>query len=116
MEVEISRNYNISRLKQWLDYELSTSTLILLSWFWNFTIILAAITAVLFTPFMLKILFEERKFGWIITFLIVIILPAVIIFFIDNTNNYQYILGGVVLVFFYFYCFVLRFVIKDWMQ
>jgi len=116
MEIEVNKNYNLSRLKQWLDYELSTSTLILLSWFWNITIIVAAITAIIFTPFMLKILFEERRFGWIITFIILVILPTGGILFIDNTLGYQYIFGGVILVLFYFYCFVLRFVIKDWMQ
>jgi len=114
MEIEISRNYNLRKLSQWLNYELSTSTLLLLSWFGSITIILAAVTAILFAPFMLKVLFEERKFGWITAFFIIVVLPTGMIFFLNNAFNYQYILGGVVLVVFYFYCFVLKLAIKDW--
>jgi len=115
MEIEISQNYNLNRLKQWLDYELSASTLLLLSWLWNFTVILAVVAAMLFTPFMLKILFEERKFGWIITFAVIVVVPLTSVFFID-VFYYKSVFIGVTLIFFYFYCGVLRFAVKNWIH
>lgn len=115
MGIEISQNYNLSRLKQWLDYELSASTLLLLSWLWDFTIILAAVAALLFTPFMLKILFEEKKFGWIIAFAVIVVVPLISVFFID-VFYYKFVFAGVILILFYFYCGVLRFAVKDWIH
>lgn len=114
MEIEISKDYNIRRLQQWLDIELSTSMLLLLSWFWNFTIFISAIAAIIFTPFMLKILFEERKFGWIFLFIIFVTLPILWLLFGGYNSDYKFIFGLIVLGLFYFYCFVLRIVIKDW--
>lgn len=114
MEIEISKDYNIRRLQQWLDIELSTSMLLLLSWFWNFTIFISAIAAIIFTPFMLKILFEERKFGWIFLFIIFVTLPILWLLFGSYNSDYKFIFGLIVLGLFYFYCFVLRIVIKDW--
>lgn len=114
MEIEVTRNYNIRRLQQWLDYELSTIMLMLLSWFWKFTLILSIIVAFLFTPFMLKVLFEERRFGWIIFFFLLVILPATGAFFLNIDSTYKFAIELIPLGLFYFYCFILRLAIKDW--
>lgn len=114
MEIEISKDYNLRRLQKWLDVELSTSILIFLSFFANITIFLAAIAAVIFTPFMIKILFEERRFGWITFFVIVVLVPLGYTFLGKQNDSLNYIFQLVSLAIFYFYCFVLRISIKDW--
>jgi len=116
MEIEISKNYNVKRLNQWLNYELSTSVLLLLSWFWGITILLMTITAILFTPFMLKILFQERRYGWIIFFVLIIIIPAICTYFLVKGTTYKFVLELIPLAFFYFYCFILKLTIRDWMD
>jgi len=114
MEIEIPKKYNVRRLQQWLDYELSTLLLMLLSWFWNIALILMIIAAILFTPFMVKVLFEERRFGWIIFFFLLVLLPASCSLLFDIGSSYKFIIELIPLALFYFYCFVLRIAIKDW--
>lgn len=114
MEIEISKNYNVRRLQQWLGYEISTLLLMLLSWFWNIAIILMIIAAFLFTLFMLKILFEERRFGWIIFFFLFVIIPTCGFFFLEIDASYKFAIEMIPLALFYFYCFVLKLAIKDW--
>lgn len=114
MQIEISKNYSVRRLQQWLDYELSTIMLMLLSWFWNIALILTIIAAVIFTPFMLKVMFEERRFGWIVFFFLIVILPFVGILFFNIDSSYKFAIELIPLALFYFYCFILRLAIKDW--
>ncbi len=114
MQIEVSKNYSVRRLQQWLDYELSTIILMLLSWFVHFAILLMILAAVIFTPFMLKVMFEERRFGWIIFFFIMVILPAVGTLFLSSDFSYKPVIELIPLALFYFYCFILRLAIKDW--
>jgi len=114
MEIEISKNYSVRRLQQWLDYELSTFILILFSWFVHIALLLMIIAAVIFTPFMLKVMFEERRFGWILFFFLMVILPAASIFIFNIGSTFKSVIELIPLALFYFYCFVLRLVIKDW--
>jgi hypothetical protein len=114
MEIEINKNYNVRRLQQFLDYELSTSMLYFLKWFWSIAILLMVIAAVLFTPYMLKVLFEEKKYGWIIFFIIIVVVPVICFLIIDIHSAFQSVLRLVTLALFYFYCFCLRMAIRGW--
>jgi len=114
MDIEITKNYSVRRLQQWLDYELSTITLMFLSWFWNIALLLAIIAAILFAPFMLKVLFEERRFGWLLFFFLLVIVPVCGALFLNIDSTYKFVIELIPLALFYFYCFVLRIAIKDW--
>lgn len=114
MEIEITKDYNVRRLQQWLDFELSSSVMLVLSYFWSFTILLMALAAIIFTPFMIKVLWEERKHGWIIFFFFVVIVPIVLSFVFGFYAEYKSIAFLLSLAMFYFYCFILRLVVKDW--
>lgn len=114
MKTEVRNNYNVMRLQQWLDYELSTGGLILLMWAWGSILLLLIVAAILFTPFMLKVLIEVRRYSWITYFLIIVVIPLVISFLFDSGStsraSFQYFSLGT----FYFYCFTLRLAIKEW--
>ena len=114
MKTEAQNNYNVMRLQQWLDYELSTGVLILLTWVWGSLLLLLIIAAILFTPFMLKVLFEERRYGWIIYFLIIVVIPLILSFLFVTGSTYKSVFQFIPLGTFYFYCFTLRLAIKDW--
>ncbi|MGE5353530.1 MAG: hypothetical protein ACM3S2_19985 [Ignavibacteriales bacterium] len=114
IEIGINRRYNIERLQKYLNYELSSSFIVVLYFLTDLAMILMAIAALLFTPLLLKTLFEERKFGWITFFLIVVVIPAVLIFTWDINPQYKVILQAIPLALFYFYCFILKMVIGDW--
>jgi hypothetical protein len=110
----MKNDYNVTRLQRWLDYELSTAMLLLLSWFWNLALLLMIIAAILFTPFMLKVLLDEKRFGWITFFIILVIMPIISFFIWDINSSYKFILELIPLALFYFYCFILRLAIKSW--
>lgn len=114
MKNEVRNNYNVMRLQQWLDYELSTGLLILLTWVWGPILLLLIIAAILFTPFMLKVLFEERRFGWIIYFTLIVLVPLIFSFLFNTGSTYRAVFQFIPLGTFYFYCFTLRLAIKSW--
>ena len=114
MEITISKNYNVKRLQYWLTYELSSSILLLLNLFYGVTIILAIIAAVAFTPFMLKILFQEKRFGWITFFCVLVMIPLVLVYLFFYESKLFMVWKYIPLAAFYFYCFILRIAISDW--
>lgn len=114
MEIEIQRNYNVLRLQRWLEYELSTSMLFILYHFVGIALLLMTVAAILFTPFMMWVLFQEKRYGWIASFIIAVMLPVIGVFFIDSKVAWKTIAGLLPLAFFYFYCFCLRLTIRDW--
>ncbi len=102
---------NIRRLEKfykYLNYEISSSLLYLGSWFIPMFTSLLFFAAIVFTPFMLFVLYKEGKNGWIIFFSIIVILPVVILI------SFYSSLLMVVLVPFYLFCFILRMEAKGW--
>ena len=120
MEIHVSRNYNIAKLQKWLDYELSSSVLLIFWYFLGFgilgTIILAAffIAVILFIPLLVKVIWLERRIGWFVFFLIMVVgIPALFYQMLDGTS------AGIVTTFtaigsFYFYCAMLKLTIPTW--
>ena len=116
MEIEIEKNFNLRRLSYWLNYSLSSITLFWLSFFFNIALIIFSIAAIIFAPFMLKVLYEERKWGWIIFFIVIVVLPLATVFIFLFKTNYFQAIGLIPLAFFYLYCFLLRLTIVDWLD
>ncbi len=104
---------NIERLEKlytYLNYEISSSILFVASWFFAFFIPLLFIAAIIFTPFMLYVLYKESKNSWVIAFVLLIIIPAIF------TAIFYPELSMFGLIPFYFYCFVLRMEARDWLH
>jgi hypothetical protein len=114
IEISINRRCNIERLQKYLNYELSSSFIIVLYFLTDLAVILMAIAAILFTPLLLKTLFEERKFGWITFFLIFVVVPVVLLFTLNINPQYKLILQAIPVALFYIYCFILKMAIGDW--
>lgn len=74
-----------------------------------------AFAAILFTPYIFKVLFKERKYGWITTFFAMIIIPEVLTYFIfKDTLSFEAALL-IPLAFFYFYCYLIKFEVHKWL-
>lgn len=122
MKIHISKNYHVEKLKKWLEYELSGSVLLFLSYAFGITIFLALVAAVLFLPLLFKVLFTERRFGWILTFVIIVIGPGILSYYFFGQATWlssftkQTTAAMISLVFFYFYCAFLRLVIPEWVH
>ncbi len=80
MDPTITHNHRLEQLHRWLNFELPGAILFALSFFYTATFYLFLVAAVVFTPFMLKVLFEERRFGWIVTFFLFVVLPGVLLY------------------------------------
>ena len=120
MKIRISENYELSKLQHWLDYGLSSSALLFLSYAYGFTLILALIAAIALFPLLIKVLINEKRYGWIIFFITSVIIPSLITYFLLDSVNWInrgttfFTAASVSLVFFYFYCGLLRLTIPQW--
>jgi len=106
---------NLERLSRILNYQLSTSVL-LIGYYFSPVLYLAIIAAVLFAPYMLFVLFREKRFGWITFFIILVLCPIFISLLFFYHTEYFIIFMLIPLALFYFYCFLLKITIGDWVQ
>jgi hypothetical protein len=105
---------NLRKLQKWLDFEISSSPMIFFSWFWGILLFLTAILAVIFIPFMLKVLYQEKKFSWIIYFAILVLIPAITLNLITMDTNFRFFASAIPLALFFFYCFTLKLAVRNW--
>jgi hypothetical protein len=110
----IGQNNNLTRLKKLLNYQVSGSLLYFLSFQVFIFIFFASAAALIFTPFMVYVLFTEKKKGWIIIFLVIVVLPFILLLVLSLMYEFGRPLIYISLGLFYFYCFLLRFEVNDW--
>ncbi|MDZ7626133.1 MAG: hypothetical protein U5J96_16995 [Ignavibacteriaceae bacterium] len=105
----------LRRFRAILYFELSTAIAFILN-FWPINLYVIVGAAILFTPYMLYVLYKERKYGWIVIFFLVVVLPYPIIYLIVG----EYILLTAWLLLpvipFYLYCFLIKFSVDDWLN
>lgn len=106
--------YNLNKLSKVLNYQLSSILLFFLSFFVFIFIFLAALASVIFIPYMLYILFNEKKYGWIIFFALIVILPVFTILILWSSVPVLKLMLLVIIGVFYFYCFILRVEVNNW--
>jgi len=115
-EIDLIQNYNLIRLKKYLNYEVSSSILYFLSFQIFIFIFLASAAALIFAPFMLYVLSKENKKGWIVLFIIIVIIPIMLLIILSILFEFSKPLLLISLGLFYFYCFLLRFEVNNWVQ
>jgi len=81
----------------------------MVSWFIPILIPLLFLAAIIFTPYIVYVLFKEERNGWLLTFILMVLLPVVLLLVLV----YQYFV--LTLLPFYLYCFLLRFEAKSWL-
>lgn len=115
-KIDLSQNYNLNQLKKFLNYEVSLSVLYLLSFLMAAFLFDAFAAALIFTPYMLYILFKEDKKSWIVIFIIIVIIPLIILIILTFLFTFDKSLLLIPLGLFYFYCFLLRFEVNSWIR
>ncbi len=105
----------LRRFRAILYFELSTALIFILN-FWPINLYVIVGAAILFTPYMLYVLFKERKYGWIVIFFLMVVLPYPVIYLIIG----EYILLTAWLLLpvipFYLYCFLIKFSVDEWIR
>jgi hypothetical protein len=112
----LCQNSNMILLKKYLNYEVSSSILYFLSFQVFFFIFIVSAAALAFTPFMLYVLFTEKKNGWIIIFIVIVIVPIILLLILAVMVEFSRPLLFISLGLFYFYYFLLRFEVNDWVR
>ena len=116
LKININPYYNIGKLQRWLEFELAGPVLLYITYAGGITILLA----LLVMPFLLKVLIQERKYGWLGTFIVFVFgsFWGTYLFFepADWMTNVSKLSGALLisLMFFYFYCAMLRLSIGGW--
>lgn len=105
-------NTNLTRLGKYLNYKITSSVLFLFSFFAGFLILLFIAAAIIFTLFMLFVLHQENRKGWIIFFMILVVIPHILSVIMYFTSAIVFPWFLIVLAFFYLYCFLLRIEVK----
>ncbi len=113
-DVEASSKTNVGRLQTWLDYELSGIALLLASYFYFFTLYLAIIAALVFILLLLKVLFEEKRYGWLLSFFLFIAVPPLAVYLLLDNTIWAWVASFVSLGSFYTYCAILKLIIPNW--
>jgi hypothetical protein len=80
-------------------------------------IIIAISPPVLITPFIVYVLYREKRYGWLASYFIMVIIP-VILFFIIFQDNLEYMIWMpfYYMVPFYFYSFIIKFSVDEWIR
>ena len=78
-------------------------------------IILIAIAAMLFSPYILYVLIIEQKIGWIITFFSMTLFPLLFIYIFFRKALFYDALVLIPLLLFYFYCYLIKFEVDKWL-
>lgn len=113
-----SQRTHLQRLNYYLNFETSSVIIYLIFLFLSSTILILILgaTAGVFTPYMLFVLFKEKKTGWLITFIIMIIVPFILGMIFYSPEAKSVLLSNVTLGTFFLYCFFLKMSTRDWVS
>ena len=78
--------------------------------------IILTVTAIIYTPYLIKTLIALKKWKWVITFGIMVVVPAILIYMITYKSIYRSVFSFIPLLMFYIFCWILRFSIPGWIE
>ena len=74
------------------------------------------VTAIVYTPYLIKTLIALKKWRWVIAFGIMVIVPMLLVYTISYQSIFRSVFAFTPLLMFYIFCWVLRFCIPDWIE
>ncbi|MCX8107054.1 MAG: hypothetical protein N3D80_14395 [Ignavibacterium album] len=114
----------LNRLKTILDLEITYPPILLsLTFFIMYSvnnqtsIIIVVIIAIakLAIPFIIYVLYKEKKYGWIVSLILLIILPSSIIYWLIRDSVFSRYFLIIPFLLFYFFCVLLKFTVREWL-
>jgi fatty acid desaturase len=108
--------YYLEKVSRVLNYQLSSSILLFLTYAWGITILLTIIAAAIFAPFMIYAFFKAKKTSWVISFFIIVVVPIIICIILGLRFGNLFVVALIPLGFFYFYCFILKLIVNDQLE
>lgn len=114
----------LNRLKTILDLEITYPPILLsLTFFIMYSvnnqtsIIIVVIIAIakLAIPFIIFVLYKEKKYGWIVSLILLIILPSSIIYWLIRDSVFSRHFLIIPFLLFYFFCVLLKYTVREWL-
>lgn len=114
----------LNRLKTILDLEITYPPILLsLTFFIMYSvnnqtsIIIVVIIAIakLAIPFIIFVLYKEKKYGWIVSLILLIILPSSIIYWLIRDSVFSRYFLIIPFLLFYFFCVLLKYTVREWL-
>lgn len=114
----------LNRLKTILDLEITYPPILLsLTFFIMYSvnnqtsIIIVVIIAIakLAIPFIIFVLYKEKKWGWIVSLILLIILPSSIIYWLIRDSVFSRHFLIIPFLLFYFFCVLLKYTVREWL-
>jgi len=115
-EFSDSKYNRLLSLKNYLNYEISTSVLLILWFMQGIGYFLMIFGALALLPLIIKVLAEQKKTAWLVSLFILVVLAVVLNFIQFNNPIVAMIVIILPLIGFYFYCFALKWSIGDWIE
>lgn len=108
----------LRELHRWLTLEGSSAALVGGGFVmpYGYIIGLLVLGAIIFTPYMLRRLYQVRRFGWIAGFGVFVGLPVLVALGISTGVVLGYVLWVLPLLFFYIYTWTLRLAVGGWLE
>lgn len=107
----------LKNLSYYLNYSVPTFGLYAGSFFWGIFLFIAIIAAIIFTPYMLKILYQTDRKKWVFSFVIIIGIPILLsVYFMFTTVMIAPIFRMISVGIFFLYCFSLKSNIRNWIS
>ena len=78
-------------------------------------LIIIAVAAVLFTPYIFFVLIKENKYGWMTTFFMMTIFPLLFAYLLFKDSIFFEALILIPLLAFYIYCYLIKFEVDKWL-
>lgn len=117
--VTIKKNhFKLQKLYRMLTYESSLILMLAGIPFLGVGLVLMIlnIMAIVFIPLMIKTLFQMKKFGWLISFIVVTIAPRLLMLLYRGNYSYYLIFSSIGMFNFVAYCWIFKFVVKEWLD
>ncbi len=107
----LENSTRLAKFYQYLNYEVGSSLLLVGLLFMPILLEeLLRLAAILFTPYLILVLYKEEKYGWITTFIAIVLIPVLGLLVFAFQYNVLALLP------FYIYCYLLRFEAKNWLK
>lgn len=108
--------FHLEKIQSILRIEIPAYLLLSLSFFTGIGFFILKIVILLFSPYMVFVLFRLKKFGWITTFCLIVVLPYIFSFIKFSDATLTLLINLFPLLTFLIFTFLLKMVIPDWLE
>ena len=116
MKNTLSYNPDLERIDWLLKYELSSSALFMISFFYGAAYYLLLAAVLLFLPYLMFVLYREEKYAWFYSLLIFVVIPGLVTNIFFGNSHWNFVLNYSIIAIFFMHCVLLKWTVPQWMD